>query len=270
MTRQRWLLLVAVCGAAVFALSFLNAWIVVDRELRGEGFRHALTSVSAWRGAGLPVLAVGAILALATGAWAILLARAPGRPTWPLLGGSVVVLAVLLATAVPVGQDAHASSVDLSGGVLLPVGIVLAAGMLAGSLAVAELPLRTLVVAGALGVLVLAGATGGRWLGLQVAEGSGRHWSEGTYTRAATGDEGTESLTIGDETFTISERWGGRWEWSGWTVVLDDDPACPDSRGTYHAHGVGDDDLRFVKVVDTCEDGARAADLETGVWERDP
>ena len=41
-------------------------------------------------------------------------------------------------------------------------------------------------------------------------------------------------------------------------------------RGTYHAHGAADDELRFVKVVDMCDDGARAADLETGIWERDP
>lgn len=270
MTRQRWLLLVAVSGAAIFALSFVNAWIVVDRELRGEGFRHVLTTVSAWRGAGLPVLAVGAIAALATAAWALLLRRGPRRPAWPLLGGSVVVLAVLLAIAVPVGQDAHASSVDLSGGIILPLGIALAAGMLFGSLRVVKPAPRTVIAAGALGALVLVGAAGGRWLGLQLSEGSGRHWSEGTYTRAATGGEATETLAIGDGSFTIAERWRGTWEWSGWTVVLDGDPACPESRGTYHAHGVADDDLRFVKVVDTCEDGARAADLETGTWERDP
>ena len=59
MTRQRWLLVVAVCGAAIFALSFVNGWIVLDRELRGEGYRHARSTVSAWRGAGLPVLALG-------------------------------------------------------------------------------------------------------------------------------------------------------------------------------------------------------------------
>jgi len=270
MTRHHWLLLVAVCGAAIFALSFVNAWIVLDRELRGEGYRHAITTVSAWRSVGLPVLAVGAIAALATAAWAALVLRAPARPDWPLIAGSTGVLAVLLATAVPVGQDAHASSVDLSAGPLLPVGIALAAGMLAGSLAVAHPSARTVVAAAAFGALVLAGATGGRWLGLQVGEGTGRHWSEGTYTRAATDGETTETLTIGDGTFAIAERWGGQWEWSGWTVVLDEDPECPDSRGTYHAHGVADEDLRFVKVVDTCEDGARAADLETGIWKRDP
>jgi hypothetical protein len=270
MTRRRWLLLVAVCGAAIFALSFVNAWIVLDRELRGEGYRHAVTTVSAWRSVGVPVLTFGAVAALATASWAAVSVRAPARPAWPLIGGSTVVLGVLLATAVPVGQDAHASSVDLSAGLLLPVGLALGGGMLAGSVAVAKPSRRTVVVAAALGVLVLAGAGGGRWIGLQVGEGTGRHWSEGTYTRTATEGEATESLTIGGGRFTIAERWGGRWEWSGWTVVLDEDVACPDSRGTYHAHGVADDDLRFVKVVDTCDDGARAADLETGIWERDP
>ena len=52
-------------------------------------------------------------------------------------------------------------------------------------------------------------------------------------------------------------------------MVIDDDPACPGSRGTYHAHGEADEGLRFVKVVDTCADGARARDFETGIWLRD-
>jgi hypothetical protein len=53
-------------------------------------------------------------------------------------------------------------------------------------------------------------------------------------------------------------------------VIIDGDPACPDSRGTYHARDAGDENLYFVKVVDTCADGARAADLETGTWVRVP
>jgi hypothetical protein len=270
MTRRRWLLVIAACGAAIFALSFVSGWIVHDRELRGEGFRHVVTTASAWRSVGLPVLAIGSVGALITAAWAVLLVRDPARAGWPLGAAAAAVLGVLLATAVPIGQDAHASSVDLSAGLLLLIGVLLAAVMLAGSLVVARPGRAAIGVAGVVGVLVLAAATGGRWLALQEGEGSGRHWSEGTYTRAATGGEQTETLTIGDGVFTIADRWGGTWEWSGWTVVLDDDPACPDSRGTYHAHGVDDDDLRFVKVVDTCADGARAADLETGTWERDP
>jgi hypothetical protein len=270
MTRRHWLLLVAACGAGIFSLSFVNGWIVHERELRGEGYRHALTVVSAWRGVGVPVLALGAVAALVTAVVAIGLAVRQTRRGWPVIAGSVVVAGTLLATAVPLGQDAHASSVDLSAGILLPIGVVLAIGMLAGSLVAMQPRTGVAAALAVLGVAVLAGATGARWLGLQLGEGSGRHWSEGSYTRAAIGAEPTESLTIGDGTFTIAERWSGTWEWSGWTVVLDQDPACPDSRGTYHAHGVADEDLRFVKVVDTCADGGRAADLETGVWERDP
>jgi hypothetical protein len=270
MTRRRWLLVAAVCGVAIFALSFVNAWIVHDREIRGEGYRHAQQFVSAWRSVGMPVLTLGSIAAAATAVWAAAVARRPSIPAWPLPVGAGVVLGTVLATAVPVGQDAHASSVDLSAGTLLPVGALLATVMLVASLAVAR-PRRPVAAAvAAIAVLALVGGAGGRWLGLQLAEGTGRHWSEGSYTRVATAGQETETLTIEGETFAIGERWRGRWEWSGWTVVVDDDPACPDSRGTYHAHGVGDEDLRFVKVVDTCADGARAADLETGIWERDP
>ncbi len=270
MTRGRWLLVIAVCGLAIFALSFVNGWMVSSRELRGEGYRYVVTAVSAWRGVGLPVLAIGSVVAIVTAAWAALLARHMVRHTWALLAGSVGVFAILLAAAVPIGQDAHASSVDVTPGLLVPIGLLLAAGMLAGAVSVVR-PGRLAIGGAALAsVLVLAGAIGGRWIGLQVGEGTGRHWSEGTYTRTATDGEDTETLTIGDGTFAIADRWEGTWEWSGWTVVLDADPACPDSRGTYHAHGVADDDLRFVKVVDTCADGARAADLETGTWERAP
>jgi hypothetical protein len=270
MTRRRWLLVIAACGAAIFALSFVSGWIVHERELRGEGYRHVVTAMSAWRGVGLPVLAIGSVGALVTAAWAALLARDPDRAGWPVVAAAAAVLGILVATAVPIGQNAHASSVDVHPGLLLLIGLLLAAVMLAGSIVVARPGRAAVAVAGVVGVLVLAGATGGRWLALQVGEGTGRHWSEGAYTRTATGGERTETLTIGDGEFAVGDRWGGTWEWSGWTVVLDGDPACPESRGTYHAHGVGDDDLRFVKVVDTCADGARAADLETGTWERDP
>jgi hypothetical protein len=269
MTRGRWLLLVAVCGVAILALSFVNAWIVHDREIRGEGYRHAQHFVSAWRSVGMPVLTGGVLVAAATAVWALVLARRPSLPAWPLAVGAAVALGVLLAAAVPVGQDAHASSVDLSAGPLLPVGALLATVMLVGALAVARPPRPMTAAIAAIAVLALVSGAGGRWLGLQLAEGTGRHWSEGSYTRVATDGEATETLTIEGGTFAIGDRWGGRWEWSGWTVVVDDDPACPDSRGTYHAHGAGDEDLRFVKVVDTCADGARAADLETGIWERD-
>ncbi len=268
MTRSRWILVVAITGLAIFGLSFVNAWITHDRELRGEGYRWVQHGLSAWRGPGMPVLTVAAVAALGTAGWAIALTRR-SLPAWPLVGGTVVVMGLLASAAFPVSQDSHASSVDLSAGILLPVGILLAAGMLAGSLALARRG-RRLLVAVVVGLLALGVAgSAARWAGLQAAEGTGRHWSEGAYTRPATDGHPEQTLTIGEGTFSVSDRWSGTWDWSGWTVVITDDPACPDARGAYHAHNAGDEALRFVKIVDVCRDGERARDLEAGIWERD-
>lgn len=270
MTSRRWLAVLAVVGIAIFALSFVNAWIVHDREVRGEGYRLVHHSVSAWRGVGMPVLTLGVLAALAAGVAAALsllgwLRVAPRL----LVAGSFLTLGLIASTAWPVSQDGHASSVDLSVGFVLPVGIGLAILMVVAALAIARPSPRVAMSALVIGLVALGAGAIGRSFALEAGEGTGRHWSEGSYTRAATEGEPTETLTIAGETVSISERWGGSWEWSGWTVVIDNDPACPDSRGAYHAHGVGDEDLRFVKVVDTCQDGARASDLETGTWERD-
>lgn len=269
MTRRRWQLVVAAGGVAIFALSFVGGWLIHDREVLGEGYRSAQVVLSAWRGPAIPVLTLSVIAALLVGAWALAATWRPDLPSWPLPWGAVVVLGLMLATAVPISQDGHASRVDLTAGPLLGLGAVAAAVMVAAAIAVEPPRRRMLAAAGAAALVLLAGGAGGRWIGLQASEGTGRHWSEGAYTRAATADEPAETLTIGDGTFTIAGRWSGTWESSGWTVSLDNDPACPEARGTYHAHGEGADGLRFVKVVDTCRDGARAADLETGTWERD-
>ena len=269
MSRRRWLALIALAGVAIFALSFVNAWIAHDRELRGEGYRWVEHGLSAWRGVGMPVLTIGAIGALAVALWAGAMLRRAAMPAWPLVAGAVLVLGLILSAAAPVAHDTHASSVDLSAGILLPAGVLLAATMLVGALRVHGGG-RRLAMGTALGIAVLAAAGwGARWAGLQAAEGTGRHWTEGSYTRAATGDEPAETLTIGEGTFSISERWSGAWDWSGWTVIITDDPACPEARGTYHAHDAGDEALRFVKVVDTCRGDERGADLQTGIWERD-
>jgi hypothetical protein len=270
MTRGRWLALVAVAGLGVFALSFIGGWLVQARELTGEGYRTLQIVLSGWRGHGMPWLTAAALMALAVAAWAVVLLAGVRRASWPLLVGSAAVLGLVLAAAWPVSQAGHASRVDLNPGTLLLAGAALAIAMLVGASAVSR-PGRAATVAliGAMMVIVAGGAAG-RWGLLQAAEGSGRHWSDGSYTRPATGGEPARTLTIRDGRFTIGDRWSGTWEWSGWTVVLDNDPACPDARGTYHAHGVAESALRFVKVVDICLDGARATDLETGTWERDP
>ena len=103
--------------------------------------------------------------------------------------------------------------------------------------------------------------------GPAAGRGTGRHWSDGSYERAATDGEPAETLTIAGDRVPIGDRWAGTWEWSGWTVVIDNDPACPGSRGTYHARDAGEENIRFVKVVDTCAEaprgGPRDGDLDS-------
>jgi hypothetical protein len=142
--------------------------------------------------------------------------------------------------------------------------------MVAASAIAARPSRRTVVVAISLAFVTLVVGGVGRWWGLQLAEGTTQHWEVGSYTRQATDGEPTETMTLSNDSYAIGDRWAGTLESSGWTVTFDNDPACPEARGTYHAHAVGEEDLRFVMVVDPCGDGARAADLQTGTWERDP
>jgi hypothetical protein len=271
MRRDGWLALLVLSGAGFFGLSFVTAWIVHDRELLGEGYRHLETMVGAWRGRGVPVLTAAAVLALlvaVVGAASAARRRPPPGP-W-LLAGSVAVAALALAALVPLGQSGHASSVDLRPGPLGFAGVGLGVAMVVASAAVARPSggVTVALLAGAL--LVVSASVAVRFLDLQVAEGSGMHWADGTYRRPAADGMEAMTLTVEDGNFRLGDRWAGTWEGSGWTVILDDDPACPGSRGAYHAHGEGQADLRFVKVVDTCEDGARAAALEAGIWARQP
>ena len=273
MDRTRWLILIALAGIAILALSFVDGWITHVREVRGEGSRFVQITLNAWRSVAIPVLTAGVLAALgAAVAAAIWLRRPSTMPRWLPLAGAVLALALIGATALPVEQDGHASSVDLSAGWLTAIGIGLAGLMLVGAARVARPGPRLVVVLGVLGAVAFAGGAGGRWLGLQWKEGTGEHWSDGSYVRPATAGEQAETLTIDQGRFRIGERWAGTWESSGGTIVLADDPACPDARGTYHAHDAGPSgvDLRFVKVVDTCGDGARGADLEAAIWVRQP
>jgi len=269
-TQSRWLWLVAAAGLAIFAISFVQGWIVHERELRGEGYRFVRIFLSAWRDVAIPVTAAAAVSSL------VVAVLAAGRalstlavPTAILVIGSALVVGLIGASAWPVMQDGHASSVRLGPWWLLPVALALGLLMVTGSVAVARPSRRVVAAAAVLAVVAFAGGAAGRWLGLQLAEGSGRHWEVGSYTRTATDGEATETMTLTGQSYRIGDRWSGTFESSGWTVVLDDDPACPTARGTYHAHDVDQDDLRFVMVVDPCMDGARAADLEAGTWERD-
>ena len=80
MTDRRALLAVAIAGVAIFALSFVNGWIFLDREVRGEGFRHSEILLSAWRSVAIPVLSLAAIIAAATAVAAIVILSETGRP----------------------------------------------------------------------------------------------------------------------------------------------------------------------------------------------
>jgi hypothetical protein len=273
LSQRRALWLLAAAGLALFALSFVEGWIVHDREIRGEGYRTVQVLLSGWRGVAVPVASAAGVVALGVAVWASAIAvgriRLTANPQRVGLIGSAVVVGLVAASAWPIAQSGHASSVRLSVGPLWPAVAVLALVMLGASVSVARPPWPAVTVALSVGVLALAGGIGGRWIGLQLAEGTGQHWEVGSYTRAATDGQPTETLTLDGTTYAIGDRWSGALESSGWTVILSGDPACPGVRGTYHAHGVDDVDLRFVKVVDPCAGGARAEDLQAGTWRRD-
>jgi hypothetical protein len=272
-TDRRALLAVAIAGVALFALSFVNGWIVHDREIRGEGFRHSEILLSAWRSVAIPVLSLAAIIAAGTAVAAgVILARPGALPRWLLVAGAVSVFALVASSLVPLSWDGFTTSIDLRPGVLTAIGLILAVVMLVAAWFAAGIG-RGVAVAIAIGGLVVAGAAvGGRWTVLTASGPSNQAWQDGTYVRSA-GDLPPLTLTIDDGTYRVGDRWSGTWDGSGgWTIALDDDPACPDSRGAYHAHGEGQDemDLRFVKIVDTCGEGERASDLENGIWVRQP
>jgi len=272
MSRRTWLAVGVWAGAAILGLSFLDAWIVHHRELTGEGYREVVSMVGAWRSVGLPVLALGIVAAVATAAVAIAILLGWRRAApWMLPVGSVLALGLLGATLVPVAQDGHASSVDLSPGWAAFAGIGLAVLMAVAAVRVVRPGARHGLALAAFGFVAVVAGAGGRWALLQASAAAGEAWATGTYSRAAGGDQGV-TLTVDDGRYRIGDRWEGSWESHSWTVILTDDPTCPGARGAYHAHNVGPDgaDLRFVKVVDTCAEGERAADLETGIWERDP
>jgi hypothetical protein len=149
-------------------------------------------------------------------------------------------------------------------------GIFLAA-LVAGILALTNR--SRLVVLGMVAVLVvgLAGGIGGRTLGLTLRKAAvdGRG---GVYTRAAADGQPAATLTMRDGVYSVDDRWSGTFVRSGITIVFLDDPACPDTRGSYHALPAdGDrsgDRIRLDAILDLCADGERAADLEAGVWIR--
>jgi hypothetical protein len=273
MSRPGWLAAAIASGLAILALSFVDAWIVHRRELTGEGYRVAISTASGWRSVGLPVLAIGVAMAVLTAGLAVAALRGWLRAaTWLLPVGAILALGLVGATLVPIAQDGHTSRIDLAPGWAAFAGTALALAMVVAALRTARPTGRHAIGLAGLAVVTIGAGAGGRWAALEAGSAPTEAWALGSYTRAATGDQPELTLTVEPGRYRIGERWSGAWESHSWTVILLEDPACPDARGTYHAHNVGADgaDLRFVRVVDTCADGGRSSDLETGIWERDP
>ncbi len=275
MTRRRWLLALVALAATLLALSFVDGWVVHDREVRGEGYRHVRVFLDAWQTPAFPVLGVGIGAAAATGLLAVAALRGARLPRLSLAIGAAVTLGLVAATLPPVRQDGQASSVILGISWVGLIGIVVAG--LVATAAVRAVPVddRTLLLLGVVAVLVGGAAFGGRWATLQLKEGSGRHWSDGAYVRPAPGTRGARGtgslrLVIDGGSFSVG-RWAGRWAGNGVTVTLDDDPACPAVHAAYNvrAAALGSEDITITRIVDTCADGARAADLD-GAWARQP
>jgi len=263
------LMVIALGALAIVALSFAEPWIAHDREIRGEGYRYARTATSGWSGAAIPVLAGAVVLSGLVGVAGLgYLAGLARVPMMVLFTGSAVALGLLGAAAWPVAHHGHASSVELSAGWILLLALVVSVAVfVAAALTTSSMP-RSLAIGAAIAVVTVGlGATTRSWL-LSEQEGDGRHWSDGVYVAQLGPSSPDGSLTLREGRYDLGTTWSGAWEWSGWTVVLIDDPACPTARGTYHVHDAGGTAIRFVKLVDTCADGSRAAVLDGSVWRR--
>jgi hypothetical protein len=270
--RSRLALGILLSGAGTLGLSFVPGWLVNDRILLGEGPRELVAHFSAWQSQAVPVLAAAVVVEVAVGVGAAL--EVAGMVAARRAAGLIAVLAAIglglaLAGLWPVSQSGHASGVTITPGWPLAIAIVLAGAALSGTLLLTA-PRRALLagVAGIVLVTTLAGA-GARQVGLNLAEGTGQHWSEGTYTRAGTDGAAIEQLTMRSGRYSVDGRWSGAFEASGNVVILTGDPACPQARGSYHVQAAGSSgQIRWEKIVDLCAGGERARDLEAGTWQR--
>lgn len=264
------LVITVAAGLGTLGLSFVPAWLAHDRTLLGEGPRHVDVQLSAWTSQSAPILSAAVVLMVVAAVIAAgHLAGWQRLRTWWTFLLACAALGLLVAGLGPVSQQGHATGVQLSpewalGGA---VGLALLAVAGLGS-AVSAAP--RMVVVGAVVAVVLGGAGwGGRQLELNLAEGTGRHYSTGSYTRTAIGGEPTETLTFSDTTITVGDRWSGMYEGSGRVVSISGDPSCPDARGSYHVDAAANGGITWETIVDTCAGGARAQDLTTGTWVRD-
>ena len=266
----------ALAGLALGLLAFVPGWLHHDRILLGEGPRRVYIVLSAWENVAVPFLAAGVVLVVVGSvAPMVWIRRVPEPDRWRAArwtaGALLAGLALMVGSVPPVSQAGHASQVSVWPSWAVGVGIGLALVSTAVVLAHARPSRRLLAVATGMLLVLGAGTWGARQLQLDLVEGNGQSFSEGSYTRAASGEEPTETMTLQGGRFSVGTRWSGTYEPSGRVVSLVGDPACPAARGSYHvdkaASGTG---IRWTLIVDTCAGGERAADLTTGVWERAP
>lgn len=263
-------LAISAAGLGIVLLSLVPAWLLHVRRVGGEGLTSITVVWSAWEGRAWPLLPLGCALAAAMAALAVAsLMRPTSVPRGALLGIAIGCAGLLVGSLFPVTQTGFASSVRVTA----QWGLAVAAAIAAVAVVLAAVPFRTnrrWIVVAAIVLVVFTGATyAGRALALNLAEGDGRHYSNGSYTRLATDGQPTESLVIRDGTYRVGERWSGTISGLGLVAVLTDDPACPDTRGAYRVFAAGGEDIRWQLIVDLCADGARARDLTTGTWGRE-
>lgn len=270
MNRSRRLLplVVLLAASVVLGLAFVPAWLVHDRTLYGEGYRHLTLDLSAWKSSSLPVASAGVVAVAVAGLLALPLVLGRSFLAWPMALAAILGLALLAAAAVPLRHEIFATALELRPGwaLLAALGVAAVAAVAA---VVAGRPGLWLAVG--LVVLLLTAAplaAGARVVGLRSELGTGTHFRDGTYTHSAPGAT-PEKLTLHEGSYTIGQGWSGHFESRGLTIALVDDPACPDARGAYFVWGAGGEDIRFEKVVDTCADGARSGELTSGIWTRD-
>lgn len=265
------LVLAILAGLGVLVLSLVPGWLEHTREVLGEGSRWVYTVQGAWEREGLPVLGAGVVALVVVAATAALALARPGtvRVGWlvPLAG---VAIGLLVAGLPPVAQHGHSTNVTLSA--RWPLALAVALGVIGlGGILVAARPSQVGLI-GVVAVLVAVsiGGWGGRFMQLQLVEGTGQFWSEGSYTRTATDGQPTETVTLRAGKFTLGDRWSGEYQPSGRVLSLVNDPACPDVRASYFVNAAAGGGIAWVLIIDTCQNGARAADLTTGIWVRDP
>jgi hypothetical protein len=242
-------------GLAVLVLSLVPGWLMHSRVVGGEGYRTLTLALNAWQLKSVPVLSLAAV---AAGVAGLAVLVRPARRWVAVL--AALALGLLVAGLVPLSHAAHVTSVEVTPGWALFVALAAVGGMIVLWLRVAPPPRLVLVAAVAAMVVGAAGGGVGRFVQLQEAEAVSSHWSPGTYERQG----GTAKLSLTATTYA-SGSWAGALQTAGTSIILTDDPACPDARGFYHVRAAEGDAILVEKVIDVCADGDRTTALE-GIW----